>query len=109
MSRRFAAILLGLILAAATSAPAFAHAVNYTTRETGTAECDWDGNVRTDIWANGHHRHGMVGFTSVFFHTPEAPQSHTYVIWSTFSGQWSTSNQQNFAYSFTSSGGGCTV
>jgi hypothetical protein len=109
MHRRLLAALLGVMVVAATAGPALGHVVNYTTRETGTHECDFDENVRTDIRANGHHRHSIVGFTSVFFHTPGAPQSHTWVIWSTFAGQWSTSNQQNFAYSFSGSGGGCTI
>lgn len=108
MSRRFAAIMLGVLLAL-TAVPALAHSVNFTTRETGTAECDFDENVRTDIVAVGHHRHTRVGHSFVVWHTPTDAYYHTYEIWPTFAMEWATANQSGYSYDFLSSGGGCTV
>jgi hypothetical protein len=110
MSRRFAAILLGLaVVMALTAVPALAHTVNYTTRETGTAECDFDENVRTDIVAVGHHRHTRVGYMHVVYHTPTDQYYATGELWPTFAMNWATANQAGYPYDFLSSGGGCTV
>lgn len=94
---------------AATALPTLAHTVGYTTRETGTVECDFDGHVRTDIVAYGHHRHTRVGYSSVIFHTPTTSQDHTWVIWQYFAMEWATANQYGYSYNALSSGGGCTV
>lgn len=106
MSRRFAAILLGLALAA-TAVPAIAHSVNYTTRETGTVECDFNDDVRTDIVAVGHQRHTRVGYEHVFIHTPTDRWSGRAVFWDTFAMNWATANQTGYSYDFLGSGGGC--
>jgi len=108
MSRRFAAMLLGLALAL-TAVPAVAHTVSYTTKETGTAECDFDENARTDIRAIGHHRHTRVGYESIIFHTGTDGYYRTSVTWPTFAMNWATANQYGYDYDFLSSGGGCTV
>lgn len=109
MSRRFSAVLLGLTLAVASAAPALAHTVSFTTKETGTAECDFDENVRTDIVAVGHHRHTRVGYTTVTYHLPTDGYYRTGEIWPTFAMNWATANQFGYDYNFSSSGGGCTV
>lgn len=106
MSRRFAAILLGLTLAVVTTLPVLAHTVSYTTRETGTAECDFDDNVNTQIYAVGHHRHTRVGYSSEFFHQPTNQWTGTLVSWPYFAMTWATANQQGYAYDY-GSGGTC--
>ncbi len=107
MARRFSAILLAVALAAAV-APTLAHTVSFTTRETGTSECSWNQDVRTDIVAVGHHRHTRVGYESVIYHTGIDRYYGTYAIWNTFAMNWALANQYGYPYDYTSSGGGCT-
>lgn len=108
MSRALITSLLALALMIG-SIPALAHTVSYTTRESGTLECDFDENVRTDVKAYGHHKHTKVGTGSVFFHTPTTSQEFTYVVWNAFAMTWATGNQSGYSYNWTSSGGKCTV
>lgn len=106
MSRRLAAVLLALTMAA-TATPTLAHNVSYTTRETGGQECDFDQDVRTDIVAVGHHRHTKVDIQHVIFHTPTTSQETTRVNWGIFAMEWATANQLGYTYSFLSSGAVC--
>lgn len=107
MSRRLAAILLGLVIAL-TAMPVMAHVVNYITRETGSAECDFDKDVRTDIVAQGHHRHRRTSIQDLHFHNPVNVWTHSAVDWNVFAMQWETANQFGQPYDFLSSGwGGC--
>jgi len=100
--------LLGVGLLLGTSAPVLAHDVSYTTRETGTAECDFNGHVRTDVLAYGHHRHTRVGVGSAYYHGPTDELKLSYVIWAPFAMTWATSNQTGYTYIYSSSGGGCS-
>lgn len=101
-------MLLGLALALG-AVPALAHTVSFTTRETGTSECDFDESVRTDIVAVGHHRHTAVGYTHVIFHTPTDAYYGTGYIWNVYAMNWALANQSGYSYSSVSSGGGCTT
>lgn len=102
---RIAALVLLVI--AMSAAPVFAHTVSYTTRETGTEECNFNDDVLTYITAVGHHRHTRVGYEVVIYHTGTDAYYYTPVTWHVFAMNWATSNQAGYSYSFGSSGASC--
>ena len=107
MSRRLAAATLGLVMAF-TAMPVLGHVVSYTTREVGSAECAFDKDVRTDITAQGHHRHRRTGIQDFIFHNPANTWTYTAVDWNVFAMEWQTANQFGQQYDATGSGwGGC--